>query len=394
VPISTWLAVRWSIPGELDRDAFAHALSAWVRHHDTLQSWFSVRDGLVHRNVIREIPSFHPQRTEAASRLRDTLESLFSQADPCVWPGWRVVTVTRKDSVTVYFASDHAHIDGYSLLLVPADICELYASALCSRPHSLPPPGSHVVHSAAERQAAGEVTADDPRLARWRRFLDACGGSPRFPLDTGPGGLAPQRAHLAPLISPQAAARLDAACRSARVSVQAGILAVLAIAARELSGCTHYRAVLPWHTRTEATQESLGWFVGPVPLEVATAGSFPEVARAAQYALRAARSCRDIPWTRVTELLGGSYRPVTLEPFSMVSYLDTRGARGFSQWEAQDAAVIGKAYHGDQVYLWVNRTADGISAAWRHPDNPVATASVAAFTHRARLLLKKVSGDT
>jgi hypothetical protein len=401
-PMSTWLATRFEIPGEPDLAALDAALHAWVLRHETLRSGFR----LVGDEVVRftldaadvALERGEPGRHTGAQEIRDLLERRFEEhTDPQVWPAFHFLAVVREDGATLYFGCDHVHVDGYSMLFIAAEIRELYTAAVEDRPVGLPRVGSHVEYSRIEREFAAGVDRSDPRIVRWREFVRACdAGAPSFPLELGvPTGEMPrQQALLTELVDARTAAALDSACRAAGGSIYSGLLAAMSIAAYELGGHKVYRAAVPLHTRSSGEwTEALGWYVGPAPVEIPThcAQDFRDLVGMARRAVGAVRSFPAVPFSRMVQLLGEDFRSTSLEPFSLVSYMDMRVARGAEHWEDWKAAVLGRTYWGDQVYLWLNRGHDGIHVIGRHPETALATANVARFVGHVRQVLTTVA---
>ena len=401
-PMSTWLATRFEIPGEPDLAALDRALHAWILRHETLRSGFRIVGDEVARFTLPE-SDVALVRGElggytGAEEIRDLLERRFEEhTDPRVWPAFHFLAVLREDGATLYFGCDHVHVDGYSMLFIAAEIRELYAAAVEERPDGLPQVGSHVEYSRIERGFADAVDQDDPRIVRWREFVRSCdAGAPSFPLELGvPAGEMPrQRALLTELVDARTAAALDGACRAAGGSIYSGLLAAMSIAAYELGGHEVYRAAVPLHTRSSAEWiESLGWYVGPAPVEIPThrAEDFRDLVGMARRAVGTVRSFPAVPFSRMVQLLGEDFRSTSLEPFSLVSYMDMRVARGAEHWEDWKAAVLGRTYWGDQVYLWLNRGHDGVHVIGRHPDTELATANVARFVDHVRDVLTTVA---
>ena len=56
---------------------------------------------------------------------------------PLTWPAYLFSTVAREDSFTLFFAADHSLLDGYSLILSPYELRELYREAMGGEPARL-----------------------------------------------------------------------------------------------------------------------------------------------------------------------------------------------------------------------------------------------------------------
>ncbi len=170
------------------------------------------------------------------------------------------------------------------------------------------------------------------------------------------------------------------------------MLAVLALAGRQGAGRTDFRVLAPFHTRNRPQwAQSVGWYVGlaPIGFPVEETDAFPEALTRAVTALRRARPAAEIPFARVTELLG-----VSVQPRFVVSYVDMRqvpGARRWPEWKA--AAVRSRRAHAHEVYLWVNRTFDGLYVSFRHPDTARGRSAVPAYIDRAARQMHEVAAS-
>lgn len=79
-----------------------------------------------------------------------------------------------------------------------------------------------------------------------------------------------------------------------------------------------------------------------------------------------------MPFPRVAELLGTS-----AEPQFVVSYLDLRFVAGASDWTTRRAQTLRSAARSEsEVYIWVARTAEGITVSARHPADEAASMAV------------------
>ncbi len=168
-----------------------------------------------------------------------------------------------------------------------------------------------------------------------------------------------------------------------------GILAAAGLAARELGGDPVFRTLLTFHTRSHSSwQGSLGWYVGLAPIELhhGEADGFGALMPAAKAAARSGQSISRIPFGRILELLKIFHRPRFV-----ISYMDTRFVPGSGHWKRWGAQIFGKVPHGPEVYLWFNRTTDGIYVTARFPDTAVAQRNTARYIARVRGVLAAVA---
>ena len=393
----TWLGTAFDISGALDVDALEAALLHWIARHETLRSglrlagdeWerFTLRaeDVSLDRTVRRQFP-------RGADVLRYLEDRSDEATDPLTWPPYLFATVGRDDGFTVYLAFDHSNVDGYSIGQIPYEIHELYAAAVDGRPARLAEAGSYVDFSKIEREAADDVTADHESVLRWRDFVQTCGGGlPAFPLDMGvtPGELPKQTGVCEWLLDSADAKVFGAACKAAGGNFFAGVLAIASIVAYERGDQPVYRTVIPFHTRSQDQwATSLGWYIGLAPIEIATAHArdFHELVGMAHEAVRKAKPVAQVPFAKVCTLMDAAVRPV-----SVVSYMDARMLPGAHQWRDWKAHAFGKVSYGDEAYLWVNRTVDGLYVSCRYPGTDVGHKNMSAFIEHAREVLTLVA---
>jgi hypothetical protein len=393
----TWLATAFDIPGTLDSEAMEATFLGWITRHETLRSelrltgdqlerfTISADDVSLDRTVVGDF-------TDSADLVR-YLEDRFDQAaNPLTWPAYIFVTVAREHGFTVYLAFDHTNVDGYSIAQIAHEIHELYAAALAGRSAQLVATGSYVDFSQIERDAADDVDESHEAVVRWREFVETCGGElPRFPLDLGvaPGEYPRQTGGCEWLMAPADADAFDATCKAMGGNFAAGVMAAASAAAYELGDEPVYRTVLPFHTRSDLQWlTSLGWYIGLAPFEIATAqaGDFHELVRMARHAARAAKPVAQAPFAKAFSLLEGTVRPL-----SVMSYIDARNVPGAPQWTEWNVHAFGKVSYGDEVYLWLNRTLEGLYVTYRYPSTELGHQNVNDFIDRVRQVMTSVA---
>lgn len=393
----TWLATAFDIPGALDGDAMEAAFLQWIARHETLRSELRLASDHLERFTL-SAESVSLERTEIEDFTRSAdligyLEHRFDEAtNPLTWPSYLFVTVGRADGFTVYLAFDHCNVDGYSIAQMAYEIHELYAAALGERTPELAEVGSYVDFAASERRAAERVDADHESVLRWADFVETCGGGlPGFALDMGvaPGEMPRQTGVCEWLLDPVEAAAFNVASKTAGANFLAAVMAAASVVAYELGGQPVYRSVIPFHTRTQPRWAmSLGWYIGLAPLEIATAGArdFRELVVMARDAVRAVKPMAQVPFVKICTLLETVVRPV-----SVISYIDARAVPGARRWGEWNAHAFGKVSYGDEAYVWVNRTMDGVYATCRYPNTALARDNMAAFVARVREILVSVA---
>ena len=397
VEAPTWLGTVFDIAGTLDVAALETALLQWITRHESLRSGLRMAGQQLERFTLSPA-QVALERTVVGrfSRGADVvgcLEARFDAAtDPLTWPPYLFVTVARDNGFTLYMAFDHSMVDGYSIARIPTEIHELYAAALGGCASELAEVGSYVDFSAIEHDAAERLDDDDDAVVRWRDFVEASGGGlPAFPLDLGvaPGEMPSQTGICDWLLDSEDADAFDAACKAADGGFLAGVLAVASIVAYEQGGEPVHRTVVPFHTRSEQRwADSLGWYIGLAPVELATAEAqdFAELVGMAHAAAQAAKAVAQVPFGRVCSLLDTVVRPV-----SVFSYMDGRRIPGADSWGEWRAHAFGKVSVGDEAYVWINRTVDGLYMTCRYPSTDVAHANIAAYVEHTRAVLTAIA---
>ncbi|TFI44649.1 peptide synthase [Rhodococcus sp. 1R11] len=394
---SSWLGAVFEVQGNLDTAAMNRALLAWHRRHEVFRTTATVaEDGAGNQHLVR--------RTCAPDRLRfdstdlgwieydaiaTTLTDMFDgELSPLQWPHCMVVTVSDtpdvlEDRFLLVFAADHSVMDAYSMLLSIGELSRLYDAELRGESVELPDIGSHVDFSTRNRTMGNEVTGEHEAVERWRHFLATTGGFPELSsvaaTRSRPSFLSPvdavQRGWALPVADGDRVGAVNAVCRAAGHTTQTAVMAAMALAHRRLTGQSTLRLVMPLHTRDEARfLESVGWYVGIGPLEVDVrhARTFADALSAAATGISEAKKLSRVPFPRVAELLG-----TVAEPQFVVSYLDLRFVAGAADWAARRAQTLRSAARSEsEVYIWVARTAEGITVSARHPADDAATAAV------------------
>jgi mycolipenoyl-CoA---2-(long-chain-fatty acyl)-trehalose mycolipenoyltransferase / long-chain-acyl-CoA---trehalose acyltransferase len=395
----TWLGTVFDIAGPLDVAALETTLLQWITRHESLRSGLRLADQQLERFTLDpQAVAVEPTVIGRFLRGEDVVRCLderFDEAcDPLTWPPYLFVTVARHDGFTVYLAFDHSMVDGYSITHIPAEIHEIYAAVLSGGAADLVDAGSYVDFSEIEYNSAEHLHAGDAAVVSWQKFVDANGGGlPDFPLELGvaPGEMPVQVGVCDWLLESEDADAFDAACKAAGGSFMAGVLAVAALVAYEQGGEPVYRTVVPFHTRCEQRwQHSLGWYIGLAPVEIATAEArdFAELLDMAQAAARAAKAIAQVPFGKVCTLLDTVVRPLTV-----FSYMDGRMLPGADRWGDWRAHAFGKVSVGDEAYVWVNRTVNGLYMTCRYPSTDVAHASMAEYVEQTRSALLAIARE-
>ncbi|MFB9838923.1 condensation domain-containing protein [Actinoallomurus acaciae] len=402
--LPAWLGAAFDLPGRVDLDALEDALRSWTLRHETLRSgfrWvgddmrrFTLDAGAVelHREVIGDFPD----AAELTSYLQDRFDVA---ADALGWPNYIYTAVVRDECTSVYMAFDHSNVDAYSLLRIPAEILELYTANTEGRTTEAPPVSSYVDFCEVERTEADKIDDDHTTVARWREFINRCGGQlPNLPVELGLGSsrLHAQKLMCEMLVDADAAAAFEAYCRPFGGS-QLGILAATSLLVHEIGGEPVYRTVVPFHTRVkDQWSDSVGWFVGGAPIEVPVAEGpdFLTVLKVVRAELRANRPLSRIPLDRVLRLLGSDFRPTSPDLYSCVSFLDARQLPGSERWTELNAHGLVRVTQGEKVFAWINRLHEGLWFTCRYPDTDVAYKNMRRYVEGLRDLILSVADSS
>ncbi|WP_448319549.1 condensation domain-containing protein [Streptomyces sp. CO7] len=401
--VPTWVGAAFDIPGTVDLEALQQALHDWTLRHETLRSGFRWDQGVMRRFTLgagavrlrREVVGAFDDAQRLVAHLQDRFDVA---ADALDWPNFLYAAVVRPDCTSVYMAFDHSNVDAYSLHRIPAEVHEFYAAAVEGRTVAQSPAGSYVDFCEAERADADRVDDGHEIVARWREFVSRCDGQlPNFPVDLGldavEGKLPTQKLLQDTLVGAEDAAGFEAYCRPFGGSL-VGVLAATAVLVREIAGTSVYRTVVPFHTRAQSRwQDSVGWYVGGVPIEVdlSDGAGFEEALRRVRAALRGNRRLARMPIARVLRLLGAEFRPRSPDLYSIVSFVDGRGVPGSERWDELHAYGLLRVSYGDQVCVWVSRVHEGLQFAARYPDTGPALRSMERYLEGLRETVSRVA---
>ncbi|MDV6263238.1 condensation domain-containing protein [Rhodococcoides yunnanense] len=398
----SWLGAAFEVAGPLNKPAFRQAVLNWIDRHEAMRSSASIDEttGEMSRLTAAEgaidIWQVEQERCSQSSEVFEHLQYLFDEfTSPLIWPAYAFVTLEPLDDtrpITVFFAADHSIIDGLSTVLVAHEIAALYGEELGGPPAALFEAGSYLDFGSSERERHAELEHSHDAVRMWRDFLvDGDGELPAFPLDIGDPSPedVPQGGLSAWVLDAEQADSFSTACRKTGHSLFAGLLAVLAITGGELGGGTRFRTVTPVHTRDEPQWASaLGWFVGlcPISFDIDGDGSFGSVIAAASAEVKKTKPIARVPLDRVFTTLGYSARPRFV-----VSFMDVRFAPAAEHWPDWNARALRSKQYQHDVYVWINRTPQGINIAARYPNTEQATARVHEYIGTLRRLLTEVA---
>lgn len=389
--------------GPLDAEAMSGALTAFVRRHEEQRAHYRTGDSGPERWVAP------PEAFEFRVAERAGEAQVVGDADLGLWAGRRASETARAELIpgtwcaaavdpdpsadgafTFFFATDHAHGDGYSSALAMSEIVALYRERSSGVPAELGPAGAFGDSIAAERAAAAALTSDDERVALWRDALSANDGRPpRCPLELGLTGGAPQPAVAIEhwLLTPEQLAHCDTRLAASAGGFAGLLYAALATHHRESTGEARFFVSTVLSSRGAGHERTQGWLCNFAPVIVDSPQgpntSFDGLVRIATESVRAARRAASVPAHGVLRLLAGEgvFKGLDGSPY-MVSYTDVRRL-GLGDDPVlstmQTSSGVGPTRNAN---LWLTRTDAGLVVRSHVPDNAVARTSILGLIER------------
>jgi mycolipenoyl-CoA---2-(long-chain-fatty acyl)-trehalose mycolipenoyltransferase / long-chain-acyl-CoA---trehalose acyltransferase len=356
----SWMALAFEVPDAADLVAFERAWMRVVARHGALRTVFAEGDaGLRLRETDLTSGGWWPLAVPPGVTIRDALHhALDAQCRPFARPSHLLAAVVPDAGPpTLVIASDHAHVDMWSLLVLARDLLDETRGSV-DAPDDF---GTHSAVLEALPPAPERVTS------RWRDILHAGGGRlPVFPLPLGDvDAPRPEVVEVRDVLDDGAAERFEAVAADAGVRPTALALSVLARVTRDLAGAP-LRAVFPVHSRSEPRWlDSVGWFITNSVIECEDADP-----RAVAASVREAMALGSHP---LAPILGPAGPPPAPGMFA-ISWLDTRRLPAVEG--ARSIQFISAAIKTDGVMIWFILNATGLHLRCRYPDTPEARANV------------------
>lgn len=388
----SWMAIALRIPAEVSPDRLAQAWMAVVARHGALNSVFSRGDSgdiiLEERRTIGIGWRRHPIVEGTATR--DALRLVLDEAcTSFASPSHRLALVTPEADETgdlrpaVVIASDHAHVDMWSLLILARDLrAGLDAHSGDSPPAvcSAVPVPSFSDHSAAlERMPpAPEHVAE-----RWREILDEGDGlMPRFPLPLGDVSRPrPEVVEVHDVLDSAQLAGIERVAADSGVRATALALSVIASVTHRMADAP-LRAVFPVHSRHEPRwHDSVGWFITNSVIECRDA-----TPAACATAVKESLVLGSHPLAPIFAPHGGM--PATPGMFA-ISWLDTRRLPPVP--EDLSVQFVSAVILTDGVMVWFVINDRGLHLRCRYPETPEARSSVGAWLDEVRTRLREAA---
>ena len=312
----------------------------------------------------------HLSATEVKAALRAHFDSV---CDPFGTPSHRLCVIDDGESAAVretagspqiIIASDHSHVDAWSLLVLVRDFTGVLENLRAGRPpaHGLPVPESFAAHTSAMENKP--VPPESIRL-RWEEILKAGGGvMPTFPLPLGDISLpVSEKVEVRDVLDSAELDRLEAHAKQAGVRLIAVAVSVMTRLFKELGG-QPLRTVFPVHSRDEPRWfDSVGWFITNAVLE-----NDDDDLLASYQAVKEAIRLGSHPMSPIMRPYGGM--PSKPGMFAM-SWLDHRRLP-INVDDALNAQHVSAVVQTDGVMIWFVVNDTGLHLRCRYPDTKEA----------------------
>lgn len=386
----SWMAVAFRIPTDTPRDDLERAWVSVVARHGALNTAFSLgADGdLVLTEALALDGEWAEHRVADGADPRTVLRAVLDAAcTPFSRPSHRLALVTPDPRQAgdprpvVVVASDHSHVDMWSLLVLARDLRAALDAADADEAFAHPPVASFAEHSAAlERRP----TAPEEVTRRWRAILDEGDGlMPRFPLPLG--DVSHPRAEVVEVRDVLDEAELPGfEQRAAAYGVRPTALAlsVLTEVTRALADVP-LRAVFPVHSRHEPRwYDSVGWFITNSVIECRV--PTPEACAAA---VKEALALGSHPLGPILAPYGGM--PETPGMFA-ISWLDSRRLPPVP--DDLSLQYVSAVVQTDGVMVWFIVNGAGLHLRCRYPDTPEARESLGVWLDRVQAGIRAAAG--
>ncbi|WOF23014.1 condensation domain-containing protein [Microbacterium betulae] len=393
---SSFAVVTFDIHDAYDERLVAEVFRDHLRRHSVYHTWVEHDGGgYTGRTIAAEDIEVEIDPAVGGVMEADALRAYVDGDLPDIaeWDMFRLIAIRPEetpDRFTLAFVVDHFYSDGVSLGIVLYEFVTAYRAARSGEQPRLPGVEGYHAYCADEKDHCDELTWTHDDVQRWAQLLVRAGGHlPRFPL---PLGLSehvhvPGRGHM--IESAVDAAALDAfaeVCRGAGGNLNSGVIAVASMLDAVVTGNPVYSMLTPVSTRSRRSQIlSVGWYTRLVPVQFARAEDpldFAAVIAGAQRGVEESRAFARTPLHRVLEVLpsAGGEAPPTDFAAPMISYLDLRSLPGNNLPVTHDMHVYGSVDDSREVFVWLNRTPQGLDVNVIHPDTETAARSTAAYT--------------
>jgi len=291
-----WLAERmmapgvWNMPsalevtGPLDLDALRRAGDALLARHEILRTRFVTDAQGVAQRILTAgpVPFTRHDLTglegaaQAAERDRLLLAEALAPIDIAAGPMLRLgLLALAPDRHVVTVVLHHIAGDAWTISILVAEFCRLYAAFAEGRPDPLPPPPLHYADVALWQREVLTPAFLAPQEAYWLERLADLPKEPALPPDfPRPATPGFQGRNVPVTIPPALADRLRALARAQGVSLFMLLLAGLSVALHRRSRVTDMVLGAPFAGRDQEVLEEIpGFFVVMLPLRLDLSGN-------------------------------------------------------------------------------------------------------------------------
>lgn len=402
-----WIGLSFRIPGALDLDALESALLLFVKRHEVLRCGFEqLIAGDLRCDVMTpaEVRLVHTDvgALPTGEAVTAHIQATFNRdIDTLSWPLFVMGVVVEETQAIVYMGFDHILCDGLSLVIAVDEVERDYAALAAGQRPALEVAGSYLDFGDEQRRRYSKLTASSPDLDYWRTFIANAGDLfPRVPLDLGieSGRMYAAHNQTVRLLDDTTALTFERICRERGTKLFMGMLAVVGMALRDISGCQTYHGFLPISERQDPRwQQSFGWFVNTLAITfpIADGMAFPEVVSGVQTGFKQLIRNVDVPFVKVWELLAPQYYHLRSWPFpvNFFSFLDYRKLAGADQFKVWQPKTIPESSHSNTGNMWFLRNADGLFLNSIFCDVPKSVDAMTRYRAAISATLERVLQD-
>ncbi|MDF0530921.1 condensation domain-containing protein [Tsukamurella sp. 8F] len=407
-PVNRMTCETFTVFEEFDADVMGRVFADYLRAHTAFHTWTTLDGdgGWVSRTLSPERLELEivARSTPGAGTIKDyIMGSLPSLDDWCAF-GYGVTGIVAGDEprFTVVLATDHMFSDGVSQAISFFEVLSRYSAAMGGLPFGAPPARPYGDYARAQRERIAGLRPDSPEVALWRKTISRCGGTtPAFPLPLGDsvddeGHASNGEMYVVPDFADDAAVqRLQAVTRAHGGTMNATLLAMMGVLHRRFTGDSVFTMMVPRNDRPDPGDAlAVGWYVTlvPVQFECPEDATFGEIIQGAKAATNEVRLLDGVPIFPVIDLLADDpdFRVDHGFTAPMLSYIDLTRLPGASVADRHDFSVFANPSPSAEVFMWINRNAEGMEFYAMHPANDTARASVREYYTALRALLDEV----
>lgn len=394
---SSFAVLSFEIDEAYDAALLEAVFSEHLRRHGTYHTWvWETENGYQGRTIHpHDISLTRVVDSDDSLDIRDVITA--ELPDITDWDMFLFAATgtenARQDSpeprFRVIFAVDHFYTDGMSLGIIMYELLTSYRRLLRGKDVDLPNVESYADYCEAEVQHTSELHLGSDDVRGWISFIEnASWQLPSFPLPLGLE-LETRAKGTSTILTEFATAdeceNFNAVCKRYGANTNSGIMALAGLIHHAATNNPVFSMLTPVSTRlTRAQILSVGWYTRLVPVQYRLDSGVPDfqsAVTAAHAAVRESKKLIHTPLHHVAKLLAPLAPEAVPTGFAapMISYLDTRSMPGNDLVSRNNMTVHGSVDDSREVFLWVNRTREGMDLNFIHPDTTTACESVAIY---------------